>query len=121
MVVFSGFGSGANFDNAYHRSGDSARAASSARQASTNVRFVQSEVDRLELLCEGMWNLLKKKTGLTDDDLLSEVAALDLSDGQADGKRARGPVKCPKCNRPNSRQHDFCLYCGELIRTTPFQ
>lgn len=95
---------------------------SSSSSGDTRARAVADELARLELVCEAMWELVKEKTGLVDDDLLAKMAELDLTDGVADGKKAKGgPVVCPKCNRPNSRRHDFCIYCGEHIRSKPFQ
>lgn len=92
------------------------------RSDDTRARAVADELARLELVCEAMWELVKEKTGLIDDDLLGKMAELDLTDGVADGKKSKGgPVVCPKCQRPNSRRHDFCIYCGEHIRRKPFQ
>jgi hypothetical protein len=96
-------------------------AASASSATSTDVRALTDRIDRLEMICEAMWMLIREKTNLGDEDLLAQMAALDLSDGQADGKVARGPIRCGKCNRPNSRRHDFCIYCGTLIRTKPFE
>ncbi len=88
----------------------------------SRARAVADELARLELVCEAMWELVKEKTNLVDDDLLGKMAELDLADGVADGKKAKGgPVMCVKCNRPNSRRHDFCIYCGQHIRSKPFQ
>lgn len=82
---------------------------------------IKVDLARLELIVQAMWELMKER-GLTDDDLLAKVAELDLSDGHANGKKAKGgPVRCPRCDRPNSRRHDFCMYCGELVRSKPFQ
>jgi len=74
------------------------------------------------MVTEAIWNLVKEKTNLTDEDLMAAVAQLDLSDGVADGKKqADGPLRCPECDRANSRRHEFCIYCGSMLRTTPFQ
>ncbi len=87
----------------------------------TNVRILESEVERLTMVCEAMWMLLKDKLGVDDQELMARIAELDLSDGKADGRKdTDGPRNCPGCNRPNSKRHDFCIYCGQLIRTTPF-
>jgi hypothetical protein len=99
-----------------------ADAARSARESGASARQAARDLARLELIAEAMWELVKEKTGLIDEDLLAKIAELDLTDGTADGrKRDAGPIQCPKCSRPNSRRHDFCIYCGELIRTRPFQ
>lgn len=86
----------------------------------SNIRHLQQQIDRLEILCEAMWTLLRDKVGESDESLMAKVLEIDLSDGQADGKVARGPQQCPNCNRPNSRRHEFCIYCGQPIRKTPF-
>ena len=78
-------------------------------------------LNRLALIVEAMWKLVREKHGLTDADLMSRVAELDLSDGVADGKKeAAGPRNCPQCHRPNGRDQIFCLYCGRLLWTEPF-
>ncbi len=93
----------------------------SSSTSTSDVRALTDRIDRLEMICEAMWMLIREKTNLQDEDLLAQMAALDLTDGQADGKVARGPIRCGKCSRPNSRRHDFCIYCGTLIRTKPFE
>ena len=97
-------------------------AAGPARAASGKQAFTEKEVARLALITQAMWTLVKERTGLTDDDLMAAMAELDLADGRADGrKRPAGPIDCPKCGRTNSRNRDFCIYCGEMVRTRPFQ
>ncbi len=106
-------------DQASSSAGSSA--GSSAARANTNVRYLQKDVERLTMICEAMWSMLRDKLGVDDEELMARIAELDLSDGEADGrKEVSGPAMCPKCSRPNSRRHDFCIYCGTLIRTTPF-
>lgn len=78
--------------------------------------YLQQRIDRLELVCEAMWKLLKEKTKAGDDELALKVRELDLSDGKADGKVSRGPVECPNCGKPNSRRRLWCIYCGQPIR-----
>ncbi|MBI1368076.1 MAG: hypothetical protein GC162_05420 [Planctomycetes bacterium] len=84
------------------------------------VQTLQRQVDRLEMICEAMWTLLRERTNLSDEALMAKILELDLSDGNADGKITRPAQKCPKCNRPNSRRHEMCIYCGTPLRTTPF-
>jgi len=94
--------------------------AARSTETSADVRYLESRIDRLEMICEAMWNLLKERLPAADEDLMGCIAELDISDGVADGKVQRGAMKCPKCNRPNSRRHDFCIYCGEMVRQSPF-
>jgi len=87
---------------------------------SSSIRGLQQKVDRLEMICEAMWDLLRDKVGESDESLMAKILELDLSDGSADGKVQRGPAKCANCDRPNSRRHEFCIYCGQPLRNKPF-
>ena len=93
-------------------------AASSAKSA---VESVSHEVERLLMITEALWDILKEKHGYSDDDLMRRVAEIDMKDGKLDGKVAKtGPASCPKCSRPMNRRHSACIYCGEQIVQHPF-
>lgn len=93
----------------------------STTQRTGELHMLEQQVDRLSLICEAMFELIKTRTDITDTELLGQMAELDLSDGAADGKVTRPPVMCPHCNRPNSRRRELCLYCGEAIKSKPFE
>ena len=83
--------------------------ASDFRGATQELR---DRLDRLVLASMALWELLRERTDLTEEDLLKKVQEIDLRDGQADGRVTRPPRKCPKCGRVVSRRHARCLYCG---------
>lgn len=89
-----------------------------ARQS--DIDHLEQRVARLEMVCEAMWNLIRDKTQLTDAQLHQQVARLDLSDGKADGRVSKGPLDCPQCRKTNARRHEFCMWCGTVLRTSPF-
>ncbi len=99
---------------------DAAAARNAAREAATDTAFLRQEVDRLALISEALWRLLKERMGYRDDELMAEIASLDLEDGVADGRKTRGPRTCKGCNKKNARRHNWCIYCGATLRTTPF-
>jgi hypothetical protein len=72
---------------------------------------VENRVDRLSLAARAMWELVKERTGLTEDDLLRKVEEIDLSDGRLDGK-VRKAVECAACGKRIADSHSRCLYCG---------
>ena len=78
----------------------------------SNEQQMQSQLDRLELICMAVWSLVKEKTNLTDDDLARRIQEIDLADGVQDGKITKGVAICPQCQRPLSLRHHRCLYCG---------
>jgi len=91
-------------------------------QTKTEMHYLEDEIDRLSLVCESLWTLLKDKIGVTDDELTSIMVDLDMKDGKLDGKRDKsGPRRCPACDRPNNKRHLRCMYCGALFKTTPFE
>jgi hypothetical protein len=83
---------------------------------------LENRLNKIELIAEALWNLLKDKTDLTDNDLMDMVTEVDLQDGQLDGKATKIPfVECSQCHRKSNKSHYKCLYCGQEFKVTPFQ
>jgi len=91
-----------------------------ARSARTSLRLedLADKLDRLTLICMGMWTLIQEKTGLTEEQLIERVQELDLMDGADDDKLTPPVQSCPRCRRPMSLEHKRCLYCGQQTQTT---
>ena len=87
---------------------------SSAKVTASNrlVQDLEDRLDKLLLVNMAMWELLKARTELTEEDLLGKVQEIDLRDGRADGKVSKTVAECPKCGRTMSPRHKKCLYCG---------
>jgi len=85
---------------------------SKAAEAKRDVQDLDNRVDKLTLACMAMWELLKEKTGLTEEDLMERIRQIDLSDGRADGKVQKQISRCPKCDHVMSARHQKCMYCG---------
>jgi len=80
------------------------------------------DVERLLMITEALWEILKEKHGYTDDELMRRVALIDLRDGKLDGKVACAePMQCPKCHRVLNKRHVRCIYCGVEVAQNPFQ
>lgn len=84
---------------------------------SAEVRRLESRADRLALVCQALWELLRERTDLTDSDLIKRVHEVDLRDGVADGRMTPMPVVCPACQRQSTSKRDECLYCGARLPT----
>lgn len=95
---------------AAERTADDAR--SQARTLGTDVHHVRDDLQRMMLVVHAMWDLLREKAGLTDEDLLQKINELDLRDGVQDGKHAQPARPCAACGRPMSNRFARCLYCG---------
>lgn len=103
-----------------------AEAAASATRTTSEatrreVRCLETELDRLELILAAQWSLLRETPGLTDVDLKKRIREIDLSDGKLDGRVACRPLTdCPACNRGSSARNVACVYCGEELSPSPF-
>ncbi len=86
------------------------------------IRLLRLDVERLLMITEALWTLLKEQHGYTDDELVKRVNAIDMRDGVLDGQVATelSPV-CPACHRQQPIRHrPTCLYCGSPIAADPF-
>jgi len=95
-------------------------AESMALEAKESSRELRHQVERLTLLNQAMWELIRGKAGLTDADLERMANEIDMRDGQADGKMGGNAVTCPTCRRVSNSKHYKCLYCGELFEKPIF-
>jgi hypothetical protein len=99
-----------------------AQADARSREAKGEAEILRFEIERLLMISEAMWGILKEKFGCTDADLVNRVIEIDRRDGRVDGRVAASPPPmCPRCHRTLERKRPFCLYCGQLIARDPFE
>ncbi len=97
------------------------RAGRMAQLVRTQNEAILRDVERLYMITEALWTILKEQHGYTDEELIHRVEDIDLRDGKLDGKVARKPnPPCKQCNRPIIGRHAVCLYCGAPTRLSPF-
>ena len=94
----------------------SAQADTTRRVTSTQdqLRQLENRYERMRLVTNALWQLLKEHTGLTDGDLKRFIERVDLLDGKADGKISRltGAMDCPECSRRILKSAALCPWCG---------
>jgi len=82
---------------------------------------LEAKVERLLIITEALWTILKEKNGLEDQELARQMVQIDLRDGKLDGRVSTSPpVLCPKCNRVVGKNLVRCMFCGEPIVPQPF-
>jgi hypothetical protein len=97
------------------------KAALRAQEVGADVEVLKLDIERLLMITEALWGILKEKHGYADEELIRRIQEIDMSDGQLDGKVARQrPSACPKCGRLMVRNHTVCLYCGQASTEAPF-
>jgi hypothetical protein len=79
-------------------------------------------VERLLLISEALWHILRERFEMSDTDLVAEISKLDLEDGLADfRKKPTQPRTCPKCQRVLSKRRAVCSMCGASVPIEPFE
>ena len=96
-------------------------AESAARQARTEVDLAKHDIERLLMVTEALWTLLKREHGYTDDVLVKLVTEIDLRDGRFDGRTLDSPpAPCPSCGKTNTARRPNCIFCGKPLPSQPF-
>lgn len=97
-------------------------ASSMSQEARRESVLLRADVEKLFMIVEALWTLLKKQGGHTDEALAELIRQIDMKDGRLDGKVAKTVrPDCPKCGRKLIGNHPVCLYCGAEVMTSPFQ
>jgi len=96
-------------------------ASNAASAARHQGEMLQADVDKLFMITQALWELLKTEHGYTDELLVNKITEIDLSDGKLDGKVARKErPDCPSCGRKMGR-HPVCVWCGTATLRCPFE
>jgi hypothetical protein len=106
-----------NHDNNISRgpSTTASNARADASDAQRKITSLESDVERLLMMTEALWGILKEQLNYTDDELLRRVQEIDMRDGVLDGKVSKSaPKKCTSCDRTVMKKRPQCLYCGHM-------
>ena len=83
-----------------------------AHQASSENQKLKDDLHHLTIIVEAMWDLLKSKTGTSDEDLRKQITEVEFEKAKA---HTNMTVKCKNCTRPVSIKTKTCLFCGEKL------
>lgn len=92
-----------------------------ATQVKQQLRWLEANLAKSLMINEALWEILRDKLHVTDDELNDKLYEIDMRDGELDGKNQRRAAKCPQCNRTVSARHPVCLYCGKIIDDSVFR
>ena len=101
---------------------DAQHARDVARESAMSSDKTRKNTERLYLVVQAMWELLKDKAGLTDADLDAKVQEIDMRDGRLDGQDSTqtDPLTCPQCGRTILSGQAQCSWCGTQAEGGPF-
>lgn len=83
---------------------------------------LQSQLRKMALVNQALFELVKDKTGITDEELRLKVLEVDLRDGAEDGKVRMPPSQCPECGGGVTVGALACQACGaRVVPPYPFE
>jgi hypothetical protein len=98
---------------------EATRKADTAVEKATDARAVLHELSRrieaIALANQAMLELLRERTGISDEEVLQRMKVIDLRDGTRDGQMGGQPIACPSCQRTTNTRRRVCVYCGTTL------
>jgi len=95
---------------------------SNADEARRQVESLSLDVEKLYMITEALWSIVKKQNNITDDHLLELIKGIDMRSGKLDGRRKREVrPDCQECGRKMISKSTICLYCGAIAKLDPFK
>jgi hypothetical protein len=112
---------GSSFASSSYAMSTATAAENAAREAGTKVEIFQHDIDRLLLITEALWTVIKRERGYTDDTLVALIQDIERQKTSATGVTTKDPpMVCPACGRPNTAARSLCIYCGKPLPMKPF-
>ena len=118
----SGLGQHVEYAQNFIAQVDAQHARDVARESAMSSDKTRKNTERLYLVVQAMWELLKDKAGLTDADLDAKVQEIDMRDGRLDGQDSTqtDPLTCRQCGRTILSGQAQCSWCGTQAEGGPF-
>lgn len=91
------------------------RADSKARRAEQELDQLRRHVERMSLASQAMWEPIRERTRLSEEDLEAKMLEVDGRDGVVDGKISVRVQVCGSCGRNTNSRRDTCIMCGAPI------
>ncbi|MCF7954676.1 MAG: hypothetical protein K9M75_02630 [Phycisphaerae bacterium] len=113
------YGSDVN-SGSYTGSQAASRAESKATAVESQIKRLRADLARSLMISEALWELLRDRAKLTEEDLHKKLYEIDMRDGVLDGQNKRKAQKCPDCEHMVSSRHPACIYCGKVMDDSVF-
>lgn len=73
---------------------------------------LESQVNRLLLINAALYDVIKTKLGVTDEDISNKIKELNEKSTIFDQKNDQLVRKCKKCGKNLIQRRSLCVYCG---------
>ena len=72
-------------------------------------------VEVMALANQALFEVLKSRLGISEEEVILRMAEIDARDGSKDGKMSARVVACRQCARKVSTARQRCMFCGEVV------
>ena len=80
---------------------------------------LQRHVAVMALANQALYEILRDRLGISEEEVMYRMAEIDGRDGRKDGKMGARVISCRRCNHKVSTARQRCLYCAELVVEGP--
>lgn len=101
--------------NLWNESIDPTEPRGATDRVTSELQALRNHMDRLAIACQGMWELLRDFSELTEEDIENKIREIDVRDGTEDGKMTLRQVVCPSCGRMSHSKRTHCIICGAPV------
>jgi len=91
------------------------RAADKTLDLASSAGSLQRRLDMMTLANQALFEILRDRFGLTEEEVIRRMAEIDGRDGKSDGKIGARVVSCRRCGRKVSTARQRCMYCDEVV------
>ena len=76
---------------------------------------VQRRLDVMTLANQALFEILRDRLGIEEEEVILRMAEIDARDGKKDGKISPRVLSCMRCGKKVSTTRQRCMYCAELV------
>ena len=88
---------------------------SSLKGATGDLNELNLHVRKLALVNQALYEVLKERTGITEEELRRKIDEIDRRDGVENRRLDAAPLKCPKCGVSVTAGALTCQGCGAKV------
>lgn len=81
----------------------------------SDARSLQRRLDVMALANQALFEILRDKLGISEDEVVTRMAEIDGRDGKKDGKIGPTVVACRRCGKKVNTARQRCMYCAEVV------
>jgi hypothetical protein len=110
------FSGGTSDPSSVYASSTAAASLTEAEHARAETRQIRQDLHRYAVASQALWQLLRDKLGVTEDELRSMIQSIEQTQSR---QASQGPLLCPHCHRPTGSHLPKCMYCGQDLGPRP--